>query len=233
MLRDHFHPPLSKYLQWHSTHHAWAVAIAAQLNERLPTGLVAAPNVRYGIEIDIATLDRSEGLEIANAQCATTLEYAVPQPTLTLEFPLETDVVEIEIFANTEELRLVGAIELVSPANKDREEHRTAFLSKCEHLLRRGIGVAIIDIVTERKSNLHVSLLRRFGVERVPEPGELYAASYRPVTRDEQQQLDVWEASLTIGSDLPTIPLALLGGITVPLELAASYERACRELRIT
>jgi hypothetical protein len=44
---------------------------------------------------------------------------------------------------------LVGAIELVSPANKDRSTHRDAFVSKCETYLRQGIGLVIIDVVTE------------------------------------------------------------------------------------
>ncbi|MFM9964137.1 MAG: DUF4058 family protein [Planctomycetaceae bacterium] len=235
MLRDHFRPPLSRRRPWHSTHHVWATAIAADLNERLPNGWFAAANVQFGIEIDVATFEEPESL-VANRHGSTdpfhTAAYSPPPPAMTLEFPVETDVVEVEIFAEEEELRLAGAIELISPANKDRREHRRAFLAKCETLLRRGVGVTIIDVVTTRRANLHARLLKRFGVEAVAQPGELYACSYHPVSRGERDELDVWEERLLIGSPLPVLPLSLLGGPTVPLNLNETYERACREQRI-
>lgn len=235
MLRDHFHPPLSRRRPWHATHHAWATAIAADLNERLPDGWFAAPNVQFGIEIDVAGFEESETLAANRHESADPLRavaYAPPPPAMTLEFPVETGVVEVEIFLEEEELRLAGAIELVSPANKDRREHRRAFLAKCETLLRRGIGVTIVDIVTTRRTNFHARLLKRFGVAAVAQPGELYACSYHPVSRDDRDELDVWEERLLIGTPLPVLPLPLLGGPTVPLNLNETYERACREQRI-
>ena len=62
----------------------------------------------------------------------------------------------------------------------------------------------------------------------------LYAASYRPIQRQDQNQqdqnqIDIWLAPLTIGQPLPTLPLALKGVGCVPLELEASYT-ATREL---
>src|SRR5947209_7848969 len=51
-LRDHFRPPLGTQRHWHSFHGAWATAIAAGLNQRLPEGYFAEPNVQFGIEID-------------------------------------------------------------------------------------------------------------------------------------------------------------------------------------
>ena len=43
--------------------------------------------------------------------------------------------------------RLVAAIELVSPANKDRAAHRRAFATCASHLCQ-GVGLVIVDIVT-------------------------------------------------------------------------------------
>ncbi len=54
-LRDHFRPPLGTQRHWHSFHSAWATAIAAGLNQRLPEDYFAEPNVQFGIEIDGAT----------------------------------------------------------------------------------------------------------------------------------------------------------------------------------
>src|SRR3954447_3529464 len=57
VLRDHFRPPLGTQRHWHAFHSAWAPAIAAGLNERLPEGYFAEPTVEFGIEIDVATFE--------------------------------------------------------------------------------------------------------------------------------------------------------------------------------
>lgn len=56
-LQDHFHPPLSVRRHWHAFHNAWATYIASDLNQRLPEGYFAEPNVQFGIEIDVATFE--------------------------------------------------------------------------------------------------------------------------------------------------------------------------------
>jgi hypothetical protein len=60
----------------------------------------------------------------------------------------------------------------------------------------------------------------------------LYAIAYRPVRRNGDSQFDMWEQELPLGQELPTVPLWLLGGISVPVDLEAAYERTCREQRI-
>ncbi len=46
-------------------------------------------------------------------------------------------LVEVSIFDSESSPILKGAIELVSPAHKDRAAHRTALVSKCETYLRQ------------------------------------------------------------------------------------------------
>jgi hypothetical protein len=62
-LLDHFHPPLSIRRHWHAFHNAWATYIASDLNQRLPQGYFAEPNVQYGIEIDVAMFDETPAVE--------------------------------------------------------------------------------------------------------------------------------------------------------------------------
>jgi hypothetical protein len=59
--------------------------------------------------------------------------------------------------------RLVAAIEIVSPANKDRPEHRGVFVAKCVALLQKGVAVSIVDLVTVRQFNLYAELLTLIG----------------------------------------------------------------------
>ena len=89
------------------------------------------------------------------------LLWTPPAPTKTLPFEFSDETVEVTIYGSEAGPTLTGAIELISPANKDRQTHRDAFVSKCETYLRRGIGLVIVDIVTSRHANLHHELLGR------------------------------------------------------------------------
>ena len=48
------------------------------------------------------------------------------------------DEYEVRVYDRKYRRRLVAAIELVSPANKDRPDKRRAFVGKCAALLRKG-----------------------------------------------------------------------------------------------
>jgi hypothetical protein len=130
---------------------------------------------------------------------------------MTIPLGILTDAVEVLVFDSTAGPTLAGAIELVSPANKD---HREAFVSKCETYLQQGIGLAIVDVVTERRGNLHGELLARLRPTEASEhvADGLYASAYRPVDRHREPSLDIWHETLAVGLVLPTLPLWLRGG---------------------
>jgi hypothetical protein len=234
-LLDHFRPPLSTRRHWHAFHNAWATYIASALNTHLPAGYFAEPNVQFGIEIDVATFDEnSRPTGISGDPSAAANAWKPPAPDMSIALAMATDVAEVLVYDSTAGPTLAGAIELVSPANKDRPANREAFVSKGETYLLQGVGLAIVDVVTERRANLHVELLARLS-QTTAAPGidhDLYVAAYRPIEREGQPKADVWHKPLSIGLDLPTMPLWLRGGICLPVELAESYERTCREQRI-
>ena len=239
-LHDHFRPPLGGRRDWHSFHNGWAFTIAARLNELLPAGYFAEGNVHFRIEIDVASFEaRPPGTE-RPTETATAVEVRAAAPTwsppvasLSVPFPLVGEAVEVLVYRNQGGPTLVGAIELVSPANKDRGSHRQAFVSKCETYLQQGVGLVVVDVVTERSANLHRELLARLAPDALTMlAADLYATAYRVVDRDRHPNLDIWEEALFIGASLPTLPLWLAGDVCVPLELGASYDRVCREYRI-
>ena len=239
VLQDHFHPPLNIRRHWHAFHNAWATYIASDLNRRLPEGYFAEANVQFGIEIDVAAFEevRSGGVEeqVDNdpRSTAAVADWIVPAPTYSLPFSMLTAFAEVLVFGQEAGPILLGAIELVSPANKDRPTQRDAFVSKCASYLQQGIGLVIVDVVTERKANLHQKLLQRLDLPAMPVPAaDLYAAAYRPILRADQTSLDIWEEALSIGSALPTVPLWLPGDLCIPVNLDESYTRTCREQRI-
>lgn len=141
-LQDHFHPPLSLRQHWHAFHNAWATYIASDLNRHLPAGYFAEPNVQFGVEIDVAAFDETSqvGSQGPLEPGVETL-WQPSEPTQTVPFPYITDTIEILLFHHLGGPALVGAVELVSPANKDCPSHRDAFVAKCETHLQQGIGL--------------------------------------------------------------------------------------------
>lgn len=238
-LRDHFHPPLSLRRHWHSFHNAWATNLAESINRQLPRPFFAEPNVQYGIEIDVATWDEGTRSAAARPLESTSpalagLNWQPPPAMLTVPMTLVEDVVEISVFDCTAGPELVGVIELVSPANKDRPESRDAFVSKCKAYLQRGVGLVVLDIVTNRSADLHAALLRAVaaadGVHL--DAASLHGSSYRPFGKNGQTSLQVWHHQLTLGGLLPTIPLWLAGGPCLAVDFNETYEASARGLKL-
>jgi hypothetical protein len=227
-LQDHFRPPLSLRRHWHAFHNAWATYLASDFNALLPEGYFAEPNVQFGIEIDVAAFDESDSVT-APMPLAT---WVPPAPTQTIPFALATDVVEVLVYDSREGPILAAAVELVSPANKDRASHRQAFVSKCETYLQNGAGLLMVDVVTDRLGSLHDDLMKRLAPAIEPAAGNQYACSYRPVGRDGNPSLDIWHEPIAVGQALPRMPLWLRAGLCLPVNLPATYERTCREQRV-
>jgi hypothetical protein len=242
-LRDHFRPPLDDQRSWEELHGQWPAMIVLDLSRKLPPRYIAGPRVHLGayFEIDVASYEKDNGLPIAaggggeDGGVATAI-WAPPQPTLTVTTDLpEQDEYEVRVYDTKRHRRLVAAVEIVSPANKDRPEHRRAFVAKCAALLREHVSVAIVDLVTTRQFNLYDELLEFIGQadpSLAPEPPPLYAAACRWRRGTGSGCLETWAHALAVGQALPTLPLWLADNLAVPLELEASYEETCRILRI-
>jgi Protein of unknown function (DUF4058) len=244
-LRDHFRPPISKRSSWEGFHGLWPGIIVQQLESRLPDGFVAEPRVHLGsiYEIDVCTFEQSEDDEPvsgfareSNVAVATAPQVA-PAPTLTLDVEFAEEYsYEVLIFDVERDRRLVAAVEIVSPANKDRPESRQLFLAKCFNLLRQDVCLSIVDLVTIRQFNFYTELLamlrRRDPAFSEPVP-PIYAVTCRKRNVDRQTKLDAWSHPLALGQPLPSLPLWLLETQYLPLDLEASYEETCRVLRIS
>jgi hypothetical protein len=236
-LLDHFHPPLSPGRHWEGFHSFWASAITQQLNgEALPEAFFAEPHTKLGssVEIDVGTF-RRERAGKALGGLATEV-YAPPEPALTLAVDLsDPDSFEIQVRREEEGIRLVAAIELISPANKDRRRHREEFVVKCAGYLREGVSVLLVDIVTNRTRNLYAELLEFLEVMPYPKPPEfspLNAVACRATSRAKKVRLQVWPYTLTLGGTLPIVPIWLAKDLAVPLDLERSYASSCDSLRL-
>lgn len=243
-LRDHFRAPDSR-LPWPSLHNGWIGEMTGRLNELMPKGYLALDHMRIGggLEVDVAAVEDEipevETSESGNSNVGTSVAttpavYTPPTTTGSCSFRFP-DVIEIKVYTDVGERNLIGAIELVSPANKDREESREVFGAKCLDYLAAGASVLIVDVVTERHANFHNHIARRLGASpavELPDGCHLYAAAYRPVTRKKRTEIDIWVRPLAVGDPLPTMPLRLIADYFVPVELEATYTEACRRRRL-
>ncbi len=222
-LRDHFRPPLDDLRHWEGFHATWPVMIVALLRRKLPRRYFAEPRVHSGssAEIDVATFEPEGDGVLATVDGNTDLP---PQ-----------DVYEVLVYDAKRRCRLVAAVEIISPANKDRPEHRRAFVAKCAGLLRERVSVVLVDVVTTRTQNLYGELLDLLGQSDPslsPDPPPLYAAACRLTKPASEWRLETWAQSLALGHALPTVPLWLADDLAVPLELDESYEQSCGILNI-
>jgi hypothetical protein len=244
-LLDHFHPPISTRLpSWESFPAVWTVVLADRLNQMLPRRYLAVVQTHLGnyVEADVAEFDQP--LEAGNGAAEEEVEgggggvavqtWAPPVAELVAPAVFPDDF-EVQLFEQRGGMRLVAVVELVSPGNKDRDESRRAFAAKCAAYLQRGIGLIVVDIVTERHFNLHNELVEML---RWPEPLQmpagffLYAVAYRPARRQEKNEIDLWPVPLGVGGPLPLLPLALKGTRAVPLDLEATYTDARQRSRL-
>jgi len=202
----------------------------------LPPGYYAVPFLdRDGpVEIDVAALhdcdSNGTGSDVRTDEAAWS--PATPGLAVAIDLP-STDGVRVEVFQDDGDPQLAAAVELVSPRNKDRTRARQAFTAKCVGYLQRGCGLVVVDVVTTRRADLHAELLTSLSASGSNITSTtLSANSYHAVGRDEQSQLQAWLSSLEIGQRLPTVPLWLSDDLAVPLNLEASHEAACIDLRI-
>jgi hypothetical protein len=237
-LLDHFHPPLSHTRTWEGFHSHWTSSLAAQLNAGLlPSHHFAESQVTHGrVEVDVAT-DRTHGNGPAPGQAAassggvatpTAPAWSPPAPSLEMDavFSAEFTVLVINVEAGP---TLVGAIELVSPSNKARPARRRAFAMKCLNYLNAGIGLIVVDVVTERRANLHDEMVELIvgNAPRFPGTPPIYAAAYRPFLRGDEAKVSVWPVSLSVGEPLPVLPLWLREvEEPVRVDLEAAYTEA-------
>lgn len=246
-LLDHFHAPVVERRSWEGFHGLWAAAIVEALNrDVLADEYFADMQVHVGsqVEVDVATLTESAephadavvrgGNGAPTATIPQAPAWAPPAASMVLStiFP---DEIEVQVFATAAGPTLVAAIELVSPGNKDRPETRRAFAAKCVAYLTRGIGLIVVDIVTNRLANLHnevVALLGQGMPFLMPPEASIYAVAYRPSRQPGGDQIEVWPVPLVVAQPLPILPLALRNAGMIPVDLDSTYNEARRRSRL-
>ncbi len=241
-LYDLFHRPLSEIHGWEGLHTQWSSCITADLNRRLPKRFLATAPLHLGpfVSADVAEQElvsinhQLNGTSGGVAVAAEPEVYAPPATELSMPVTFPDEYL-IEVRDTTRGSRVIAVIELVSPANKKQAGAREQFAAKCMSYLNKGIGLVVIDTVTERYWNLHNEFIRLANHDEkflMPDGQWIYVTAYRPVHRNKEDLVDLWLWPLTLGAALPAVPLALKGYGCVRLDLEATYAEACERNRI-
>ena len=217
------------------------MTMVQRLVKHLPEDFTAEPRVHLGalFEIDVCAYEDGEPKMLSVSEDAggvATAVWTAPAPTSIAELELADQYeYEVLVYDQSRGRQLVAAVEIVSPANKDRPENRRAFVAKCAALLQKRVCVSIVDLVTTRHFNLYAELMELAGQ---PDPAfklttpNTYAVTCRGLKVSGRSRFEVWAYPMVVGQPLPTLPIWLTDDLCVPLELELSYDDTCKVLRL-
>jgi hypothetical protein len=230
-------------VDWGSFHGAWINTLFRQLNNRqLPSRYRAVPQVHFGTEVEVALAavelearPPTQPTGAGNGAAVAVWAPSRPAQTFSVDFAAH-DVFELRVEDRHRGRRLVAAVELVSPRNKDRASARRDFAIKIASYLQQQVSVVVVDVVTAHHKDLYSEFLSHVGLPPMAEEWAgsppLYAVACRTNKVEKQWQLDAWPEALTLGAPLPVMPLWLAGDLAISLQLEASYEETLRDFRL-
>lgn len=126
--------------------------------------------------------------------------------------------------------RIVAMIEIISPANKDREASVESFVGKIESVLSQGIHVLMIDLFPPRRfdpQGMHGAIQRVLSPYEepydLPDDAPLTLASYTA-----GPPVDAFIEHIAVGATIPEMPLFLDRDHYINVPLESTYHTAFR-----
>lgn len=219
---------------WEGVHHLWIAELLRWIKPRLPPGYRAyigsAPTVAIGApteKSDVAVRQWSPS-EIAPEQGPP------DQPAVSEEPDEEIAVATLDpnkAVLVERQGRLVAAVELVSPRNKNRPVARATYLSRYLGYIMEGVHLLLVDVHPRPVGfSFADEIARELKINRPPCPPS-FAISYRvggPAATG-GSILAIWQRKLLVDAPLPTLVLPLTLDISVPIDLEGTYERAAQD----
>jgi hypothetical protein len=214
---------------WDSVHQLWINALLFWVQDRLPAGyrayLGSVPGLAIASEPGRPDVGVRAWKPAANEEQSTRSGTLIDdlQPDFQAVALLNPEPPSaIHVF---QEGKLVAAIELISPRNKDRPSSREFYRNRYLGYLWSGVHLLLVD-VHRRPSGfsflemMAAELQCQFPVELPP-----HAVSWNVggPTPDGGLFLDGWYRALTPGQELPSLPLVLGAGKSLLIDLEHTY----------
>jgi hypothetical protein len=131
--------------------------------------------------------------------------------------------------------RLVAAVELVSPRNKDRPTSRAHYLARYLGYLKEGAHLLLVDVHRRPLDFTFAdALAQELGVAQPATPPPL-AVAYRvgEPAAEGGRFLGIWRRPLQVGTPLPTVSLPLTVHAAIPVHLEETYMRTAADVYMT
>jgi hypothetical protein len=205
-------------------HHLWITELFRWIKPRLPMGF----RVSIGSAPLLAVGAPAERPDVAVRSWPVATEETPVEPDE--EIAVATMDPETAVFVERQG-RLIAAVEVISPRNKDRPIARSAYLARYLGYLLDGAHLTLIDVHRRPQG---FSFADRIAAElhleqpSVPPP---MAVSYRvgEPAASGGRLLAIWRRPLAVGAALPTIPLPLSVEQAVAIDLDQTYGRAATD----
>jgi len=217
---------------WNSLHIVWQAQLLDWVQGKLPPGYRAYLGSVPALTIDVPNGRPDLGVrqwKDALTDSGNGTGAVTPEPDTEAVAVFELDpqtAVHVEFHG-----RLVAAIEIVSPRNKDRPDARERYLARYLGYIRQAVHLMLIDVLPRPAGFSFADALNanlKFEQSPCPVP---FAVSYRVgESVPDGTLIGFWRRLLAIGSPLPTIPLALNVRESIPIDLEHTYREAARRV---
>ncbi|WP_020475097.1 DUF4058 family protein [Zavarzinella formosa] len=210
---------------WEGLHIYWMTEIARDLKHRLPPGFRAVIGSSPLVAIGLAPVkpDVSVTNGIHSLVTETTTQVTEPDIEIAVSTLEEDTTVLVE-----REGRLIAAVELISPRNKDRPAAREQYAARYGNYLRGGVHLLLVDVHRRPVQFSFAGQIAASLGESISSPSAPCAVSYRvggPAALG-GRMLAVWQRALTVGDALPAMLLPLGPELMVSVDLEGTYNRA-------
>jgi len=214
---------------WDGFHQLWINELLFWLQERLPSGyrayLGSVPGLNLAAELGRADVSvRTWGEPGGNGHGAAGVP-ATDFSTVALLNPEPPAAVHVHFQG-----RLVAALDLVSPRNKDRPSSREFYRNRYLAYIWSGVHLMPLDVHRRPTTFSFVEAMASETQSRLPAGLPPHAVSWNVggPTPEGGRFLDGWYRPLAVGEPLPTLPLVLGLDAVLPIDPEHTYNQAAR-----
>jgi Protein of unknown function (DUF4058) len=218
---------------WDGVHLLWLTEILRWVKPRLPAGFRAyigtVPTVAVGGPIerpDVAVRQWPEDIPATKASSLLDLTGDEPDEEVAVVTLDPAMAVYVEIQG-----RLISAVELIAPRNKDRPDSRAIYATRYLGYLHQAVHLLLVDVHRLPKQ---FSFADRIAEElhlehpSCPPPMAVtFAVGGRAAAGG--RTLLIWRRPLTVGAPLPIMKLPLSIDQAVPVDLEQTYTKAAAD----
>jgi hypothetical protein len=220
---------------WEGMHHLWITELLRWIKPRLPEGfrayigsspLLAVGAPRQRPDVSVRSWAATDDPDAASAIAEANPSAEEPDE----EIAVATLDPETAVFVERQG-RLIAAVELISPRNKDRPLARNASLSRYLGYLLDGANLVLVDVHRRPASfSFADKIAEQLHLEQ-PHLEPPMAVSYRvgEPAASGGRFLAIWRRPLTVTAPLPDLPLPLTPEQAVTLNLEQTYSRAAAD----